>query len=129
VLTCFSTTEVGNEPAYSGLYRQVVLVLRCFSTTEVGNEPAYSGLYRQVVLVLRCFSTTEVGNEPAYHGLYGHVVFICKWSSRQVSLPSQGGGGGHSHKESKGDKPRICANKRYFHNFKRFPCPEMKPCT
>ena len=51
-----------------------------------------------------------------------------KWSSRQVSLQSQGGGG-HSHKESKGDKPCICANKHYFHNFKRFPCPEMKPCT
>ena len=61
-------------------------MLTCFSTTEVGNEPAYSGLYRQVVLVLRCFSTTEVGNEPAYSGLYRQVVLICEWSSRQVSL-------------------------------------------
>ena len=32
-----------------GLCRQVVLVQRCLTTTEVDNEPAYCGLYRQVV--------------------------------------------------------------------------------
>ena len=34
----------------NGLFKQVVLVQRC-STTEVVNETAYSGLYRQVVFI------------------------------------------------------------------------------
>ena len=40
-------------PNDCGLYRQVVLVLRCFNTTEVNNEPAYSGLCTQVVFVCK----------------------------------------------------------------------------
>ena len=52
-------------PAYSGLYRQVVLIQRCISTTEVVHGAAYSGLYRQVVLIQRCISTTEVAYGPS----------------------------------------------------------------
>ena len=44
--TCLQLSFTG--PSNRGLCRQVVLVQRCFSTTEVDNEPAYSGLYRQV---------------------------------------------------------------------------------
>ena len=42
-----------SDQAICGLCRQVVLVWRCFSTTEVNNEPAYSGLYGQVVFVCK----------------------------------------------------------------------------
>jgi hypothetical protein len=36
-----------------GLCRQVVLVWSSFITTEVSNEPAYCGLYRQVVYICK----------------------------------------------------------------------------
>jgi hypothetical protein len=52
-----SITEVTSEPAYSGHYRQVVLIQRCIGITEVASEPAYSGLYRQVVLLLQVVFT------------------------------------------------------------------------
>jgi hypothetical protein len=81
-----SITEVTSEPAYSGHYRQVVLIQRGMSITEVTNEPAYSGHYRQVVLIQRGMSITEVTNEPAYSGHYRQVVFLYKWSLGHVSL-------------------------------------------
>ena len=54
--------------------------------TDVAHGAAYSGHYRQLVLIQRCSSITEVAHGAVYSGHYRQVVFLHKWSLRQVSL-------------------------------------------
>ena len=70
---CF--TVVVNSLAYSGLYRQVVLVYRwsllaggiCIQLVSIGRRSLYTvGLYRQVALYTV--------------GLYWQVVLVYRWS-------------------------------------------------
>ena len=87
--------------------RCMVLVQRCFSTTEVNIEPAYSGLYKQVVFIcewsLRQVSlylptpphlitphhiSPEIKLSADYHIGGGMVCQVC------VSVCGCGGGGG-----------------------------------
>ena len=72
---CISITDVVHGAAYSGHYRQVVLIQKCIRITDVVHGAAYSGHYRQVVLIQKCISITEVVHGAAYSGHYRQVVF------------------------------------------------------